>query len=125
MHIPSKNSVSYPRATWRGVHACSMSALVFASSVLSGCAAITNPVAEGIPVRRLPPEFRGPSRAGATIPLPLLSQKPVDVYRLAAGDVLGIWIEGVLGDRTQTPPIYTPPAGATTVGRRFPPAVGF
>jgi len=72
----------------------------------SGCAAITNPVADGIPVRRLPEEIRGtPREEMKPIPLSLLRQKPPDVYRTEPGDVLGILIENVLGDRTQAPPV--------------------
>ena len=64
----------------------------------SGCAAITNPVANGIPVRRVPPELlAGPERETMqTIPLTLLKQRPPKIYRLAPGDVLGTYIEGVL-----------------------------
>jgi protein involved in polysaccharide export with SLBB domain len=64
-----------------------------------------NPVANGIPVRRLPPELLGESREGfQTIPLGLLSQRPPAVYKLGPRDVLGIWIEGVLGEKGQPPP---------------------
>jgi protein involved in polysaccharide export with SLBB domain len=67
---------------------------------------MTNPVADGIPVNRLPPESLGPSRsAQTTIPLACLGQQPPPVYRLGPGDILGIWIEGVLGPEKQAPPI--------------------
>jgi protein involved in polysaccharide export with SLBB domain len=86
-------------------------------AALSGCAAVTNPVADGVPVDRLPPDFLPPPReAEKTIPLTLLRQKAPDVYRLDAGDVLGVYIEGVLGDKTQPPPVHyaeltnTPPS---------------
>ena len=73
---------------------------------LTGCAAFTNPVADGIPVKRLPPEFFPiPKEDLKTIPLASLRQKPPDSYLLAAGDVLGVYIEGVLGDKTQPPPV--------------------
>ena len=42
-----------------------------------------------------------------------------DVYRLAAGDVLGIWIEGVLGERNVAPPVQILQQGDQT------PSVGF
>jgi hypothetical protein len=87
---------------------------------LSGCAAITNPVANGIPVRRLPPELLGESREGfETIPLALLRQAPPTAYKLAAGDVVGVWIEGILGEKGQAPPLHIPESGAQT------PAVGY
>lgn len=73
----------------------------------AGCAAVTNPVADGIPAHRLPPELLGTSRESLkVIPLNLLRQKPPAVYRLEPGDILGIYIEGVLGgDRNQPIPV--------------------
>jgi protein involved in polysaccharide export with SLBB domain len=69
-----------------------------------GCAAFTNPVADGVPVRRLPPELRGHCKDGAvTMPLTFLEQKRPDVYRLDAGDILGVYIEGVLGGERPRP----------------------
>lgn len=69
-----------------------------------GCAALSNPLANGVPVRRLPPELLGESKEGMQrIPLTLLRQPPPPAYKLAAGDILGIWIEGVLGEKGQPP----------------------
>src|SRR5262245_390885 len=77
---------------------------------VNGCAALTNPVVEGAPVRRLPPELLGESRQDeVTIPLTLLEQQPSDVYLLGPGDVLGIWIEDVLGDPSVPPPLHVAP----------------
>jgi protein involved in polysaccharide export with SLBB domain len=87
---------------------------------LGGCAALSNPVADAVPVRQLPPEVLGRSKEDErTIPLPLLRQPPPDAYRLAPGDVLGVWIEGVLGDKNQPPPLHLPDQGGT------PPAFGY
>jgi protein involved in polysaccharide export with SLBB domain len=80
--------------------------LLLLSSLLAGCAALTNPVADGIPVRRLPSELlAAPKEGQRTIPLTLLRQKPTDAYLLESGDVLGVYIEGVLGDRNVPPPV--------------------
>jgi protein involved in polysaccharide export with SLBB domain len=88
--------------------------------VLGGCAALSNPVADAVPVRQLPPEVLGQRKEEErTIPLPLLRQKPPEVYRLAPGDVLGVWIEGVLGDKAQPPPLHVPEQGGV------PPAFGY
>jgi hypothetical protein len=71
----------------------------------SGCAALTNPAAEGIPVRLVPPELLAPSKAGqCTLPLHLLRQPPPPEYRLAPGDTLGVFVEGFLGETTQPLP---------------------
>jgi protein involved in polysaccharide export with SLBB domain len=93
---------------------------------LSGCASLSNPALIGYPVRRIPPEWLGKSREGlCTIPLTALGHAPDPVYKLEHGDVLGIFIEGVLGDsRTQNPPVYAP-AQLNPLNRRLPPVVGF
>ena len=57
--------------------------LALASVLAGGCASITNPVVDGIPVRRLPPEFLGlPREEQREIPLTLLRQKPPSNGRL-------------------------------------------
>ena len=99
-------------------------ALLLAASALlcaaGGCAAVTNPVADAVPVRRLPTDYLPrPKEEERTIPLTLLRQKQPDAYRLDAGDVLGVYIEGVLGDKTQPPPVRFSELG------NVPPALGF
>jgi protein involved in polysaccharide export with SLBB domain len=84
-----------------------LAVLALALAGASGCAALTNPVADGIPVSRLPDEVLGESReALRPIPLNLLGQDQPEVYRLAAGDILGMVIEGVLGERNAPPPVH-------------------
>lgn len=71
-----------------------------------GCASLTNPVADGVPVRMLPAECLGRSREDEReIPLNLLRQPPPEVYRLDAGDILGVYIDTVLGERNQPLPV--------------------
>jgi protein involved in polysaccharide export with SLBB domain len=85
-----------------------------------GCAAVSNPTVDGIPVRRLPPEVFGESRENLKpIAVTALRQSPAKVYLLAPGDVLGVYIEGVLGERTVPPPVRIPEQG------NVPPALGF
>lgn len=92
---------------------------LFLLTLFSGCAALTNPVANGIPVRLVPPELLAEARdPKETIPLAWLRRPPVTEYRLAAGDVLGVHIDGVLGDRDTLPPVTIPEASG------LPPAVG-
>lgn len=62
----------------------------------TGCS-IFHPV-RGVPASYLPNEFEGPRRGGKrTINPSLLVQTPPDQHRIAAGDVLSIYIPGVLG----------------------------
>jgi protein involved in polysaccharide export with SLBB domain len=87
----------------------------------SGCASWTNPVNQGVPVRRLSSEYlANPKDEARTISLSLLSRQKPDVYRLAAGDVLGVYVEGVLGDKTQPIPVTL-----ETRGVNLPPALGY
>lgn len=98
--------------------------LAAALAALPGCAAVTNPVAIGIPVDLLPPELLGKSREfDKPIPLSALGRRATEEYRLGPGDVLGVWVEGVLGDGNAPIPIpqalqvqlrdqYVPPPGS-------------
>src|SRR5262249_18849004 len=73
--------------------------------LINGCAAVTNPTVDGIPVRRLPPEVYGKSRENERpIPLTALRQKPPEAHLVGPGDVLGVYVEGVLGDKATPPP---------------------
>jgi len=86
-----------------------------------GCAAVTNPAADGIPVRRLPPEAFGESKADVhAVPLTALTPPPAGPYKLAAGDVLGVFVEGVLGERGGQPPVRIPEPNTTS-----PPGIGY
>ena len=100
-------------------------------ALTSGCASVTNPVANGVPVRRLPPELlAGPEREEMlTIPLTLLGQDPAEEYILAAGDVLGVFVGGVLpvpapNASPKDPPVYFP-SQIDPLGVGLSPALGF
>ena len=56
------------------------------------------------------------------LPLAMLRQKPPDIYRVDAGDVLGLFIEGILGERGQIPPVIN--LSGSGPGSA-PPAIGF
>ena len=96
--------------------------IIFAAicALAPGCASFTNPVANGVPVRLLPDELLAQSREGyQTIPLTLLRQPPPDHYLLAAGDTLGVFIEGVLGEAEAAPPVNIPDSA------ELPPSIGY
>lgn len=87
--------------------------------LLTGCAAF-HPL-DGVPANLLPQDLRGETRSGKrTINLSLLRQTPSDEYRLDSGDVLGVYIAGVLGSPNQVPPVFYPQQGDTT-----PPSIGY
>lgn len=97
----------------------------------SGCASLTNPVLNGIPVRLLPDDVLcSPTREKMqTIPLSLLGQQKPDDYVLAAGDVIGVFVAGVF-PMTQadqplpTPPVYFP-SQIDPLGAGLPPSLGY
>src|SRR5207248_1926436 len=53
------------------------------------------------------------------LPLTLLRQNKPDVYRLDRGDVLGVYIENLLGDKSAVPPVRIPETG------NVPPSLGY
>jgi protein involved in polysaccharide export with SLBB domain len=100
--------------------------LLVASGAGVGCASFSNPAApDAIPVHRLPAEVFGrPREEERTIPLTLLRQDAPKNYLFDAGDILGVFVEGVLGERGTPPPVIQQPPtspGATPP----PPALGF
>ncbi len=77
------------------------------SLVFNGCAAI-HPL-KGVPAQYLPTEYKGEVRSGKeTIDLSLLRQPAPKQYLLDSGDVLGVYIEGVLGQFKDVPPVHFP-----------------
>src|SRR5262245_44296117 len=92
--------------------------------LISGCAALTNPIANGVPVHMVPDELLAPSHEGyEQIPLTLLRQKTPEHYILAAGDTLGIFIEGILGEAESPPPVNVPDSPELPLSIGYPFAV--
>ena len=74
---------------------------------LAGCAAF-HPM-NGVPARYIPDDMKIGRRNGQrTIDLSLLSQKPHLVHLVDSGDVLGIYIGGVLGKIDENPQVQIP-----------------
>jgi hypothetical protein len=107
-------------------------ALVLAAllgAVAPGCAALTSPAADGVPVRLLPPEFLSASHCDEqTIPLTTLRQPQPPSYRVDAGDVLGIYpLRGHDNDRVPLVPlpVPVPPQPPNPGQHHLSPAAGF
>src|SRR5262245_47729841 len=65
-------------------------------TALPGCASLTNPTANAIPVNRLPMDVLGESReVEQTIPEKFLKANKQDPYILAPNDVLGVFIRNI------------------------------
>jgi hypothetical protein len=75
--------------------------------ILNGCAEI-HPI-KGVPAQYIPSEYKAEVRSGKeTIDLSLLRQPAPTHYLLDSGDVLGVYIEGVLSQFKEVPPVHFP-----------------
>ncbi|HMP16868.1 MAG TPA: polysaccharide biosynthesis/export family protein, partial [Gemmatales bacterium] len=94
--------------------------LVGSAAWVTGCASLSNPTANAIPVNRVPPEILGESREiEQTIPEKFLKAPKQEPYLLGPNDVLGIYIKNVTGGEKDIPPIlqsYDP---------KLPPSFGY
>jgi hypothetical protein len=105
--------------------------LVAGFALLPGCAALTNPTLNGIPVRRLPTELLSSPRREVlqTVPLSLLRQAQPEEYRLGPGDVLGVYIAGVVPPAFNleqlAPPPVNFPSRIDPSGAGLPPSLGY
>lgn len=92
--------------------------LLAASQV--GCTSLFIPI-DAIPVNRVPKKFLAEPQANK-IPIDVarLRQPKPPHYILDKGDVLGIFIEGVLGKEDEAPPVQMPEPASD-----LPPAMGF
>ena len=89
---------------------------------LPGCAAFRS--LEGVPAEGLSAAFRDPVRGGrATIDLALLGRTPPPQHVVDSGDILGVYVEGVLGGPDQAPPIFNPGLPIERPGVGYPIAV--
>jgi RNA polymerase sigma factor (sigma-70 family) len=65
-----------------------------------------------------------PREQATPLPLVLLRQEPPKVYLIEPGDFLGIYVEGVLGEKDKPPPVTIPQA--TVLGQTIPqPSIGY
>ena len=99
-------------------------ALALGACGSGGCASLTNPVADGVPVRRLPDEVFGRPKAELQpLPLNMLRINDPGEYKLDKGDVLAIVADEVLTKIDQPIPVQfiqnpnsTKTGGARTSG---------
>lgn len=96
--------------------------LVFALLSVSstGCTALFSPI-DTIPASRVPRQFLAEPQADKVpIDYSRLRQDQSDFYTLDAEDVLGVFIENVLGEFGSAPPVQIPDPNSD-----LPPAIGF
>ncbi|MBA3313357.1 MAG: polysaccharide biosynthesis/export family protein [Planctomycetaceae bacterium] len=91
-------------------HAGCAVALAAVAITLPGCSNLGSFAGiPSVPVNRVPREFLGRSKAELVETNKLrLRQTPPEVYQLAANDVLGVYIENVIGNPEEAPPVHFP-----------------
>jgi hypothetical protein len=95
------------------------------SSLSVGCTTLTQPIS-GIPAQRVPPQFLAQSKA-SLVPLDpsRLAQEPAREYLLDEGDILGIYIEGILPYNPPDRPPEPPPVNFPEQDSQLDPSLGF
>jgi hypothetical protein len=86
---------------------------------------LTTPIS-GIPARRLPPQFLAEPKSNLVpIDVSRLGQEPPRQYLLDAGDILGVYIEGILPFTPPDQPPTPPPVNFPEADSTLPPSLGY
>ena len=95
------------------------------ATTFSGCASLTQPI-EGVPAERLPAEFFAePKNDLVPVDISLLSIEPPRDYQLSGGDILGVYVEGVLPFNPPNQPPEPPPVNFPDADSTLPPSIGY
>lgn len=99
--------------------------LVVLGVLSTGCSSLTQPIS-GIPARRVPPQFLAQSKNNL-VPLDpaRLAQEPPRDYLLDDGDILGVYIEGILPFVPPDRPPEPPPVNFPEATSQLDPSLGF
>lgn len=93
--------------------------------VATGCTSALSPMT-GIPVAHLPAELLGVRRSDdVSVPVVMLSIPPGQRYLLDEGDILGVYIEGVLPFSSPQSIPAAPPINFPGDASTLPPSIGF
>ena len=100
-------------------------AATLATVVLGGCTTLTQPIS-GVPVNRLPPQFFAPPKNNLVpVDISLLSSEPPREYQIDKGDILGVYVEGVLPFNPPNVTPEPPPVNFPDANSSLPPSIGF
>jgi len=116
----------FQSGVWKRLHTTlGVGVAITLVAALSGCTTLTQPI-EGVPAHRLPPEFFPPPKNNLVpVDIALLSLEPPRDYQLDAGDILGVYVEGVLPFNPPNAPPEPPPVNFPQEDSTLPPSIGF
>ncbi len=110
----------YNQIAERVHHRFNITLLMLSMFVMNGCTSVLSPIS-GVPARRVPEAFLAQPRTNwQEINLARLRQDPPKNYLLDSGDMLGVFIDGVLGSAEEPPPVNNPEKGS-----ELPPSIGY
>jgi protein involved in polysaccharide export with SLBB domain len=121
IHVNRHTRASSTRRKRRGLALAASLATV----ILGGCTALTQPI-DGVPANRLPEQFfAAPKNNLVPVDISLLSIEPPREYQVDKGDILGVYIEGVLPFNPPNETPQPPPVNFPTENSLLPPSLGF
>lgn len=95
------------------------------AATTTGCTALTQPI-DGVPADRLPREFFAePKNDLVPVDIALLSLEAPRDYLIGPGDILGVYIEGVLPFNPPNAPPEPPPVNFPDAESTLPPSIGY
>lgn len=120
-----KIEYSLTKQLTRWMQKASTLGLVVFGVLSTGCSSLTQPIS-GIPARRVPPQFLAQSKNNL-VPLDpaRLAQEPPRDYLLDDGDILGVYIEGILPFVPPDRPPEPPPVNFPDATSQLDPSLGF
>ena len=124
--VKKNDSAQVQRRLVRGWRKMLLLGVAVASSpALTGCTSLTQPI-DGIPARRLPPQFFQETKNDLIpIDISLLAQEAPRQYILGPGDILGITVDRILPYAEPDTVPEPPPVHFPTEKSDLPPATGF
>lgn len=100
-------------------------AALWVATALTGCTAILQPI-DGIPAKHVPPQlFAEPKNDLVPVDVSLLALEPPRDYQIGPGDILGVYIEGVLPFNAPNAPPQPPPINFPDAQSVLPPSIGY
>ncbi len=109
----------------RWFHRLSWSGVLLISGLSTGCTNLTQPLS-GIPAGRLPPQYQAQSKSSlVSLDPSRLAQEPPREYLLDEGDILGVYIEGILPYTAPDKPPEPPPVNFPDAESQLNPSLGF
>lgn len=113
------------RSSWRRLVRRTVTMAGLLTITMTGCSTFTQPI-DGVPADRLPPSFFPPPKNDLIpVDISLLSIEPPRDYQISGGDILGVYIEGVLPFNPPNQPPEPPPVNFPGEDSTLPPSIGF